>query len=401
MKTTKKTSITIIGGVYHEETLWPSWDHVYGSGGRAAAALSGYVDNVILKACYGHEISKRFAKNIELYKFKFEPEGRGQSISFDYIHSLSAPTIRPTPSGIRRQKDISVSAPAVLRFGMMETTAKVTADYCVYDPQSAFNPEPFGKNGSVAKHLAIVANRSEVLALANTQDFRKAARKLLSLGAEVVVVKSGIHGAYVFYQGKEVCVPAYKSNYVFTVGSGDVFAATFAAEWGVFKRSPIDAARAASQSVSIYVNNMSLPIPRATLHQRGKFLEVKPYKRKIYLAGPFFTLSQRWLIDESLRCLKELGLSVFSPVHDVGRGNAEDVVERDLAGLNDCDAVFAILDGLDSGTIFEVGYAKAKNIPVYGLAQTVSEEDIKMLTGSGCRIYEDFVTAVHHIAWKI
>ncbi|VBE96308.1 nucleoside 2-deoxyribosyltransferase [Burkholderia pseudomallei] len=62
--------------------------------------------------------------------------------------------------------------------------------------------------------------------------------------------------------------------------------------------------------------------------------------------------------------------------------------------------VFAILDGLDAGTIFEVGYARSKNIPVYALAQAVNDEDLKMVVGTDCKLFFDFVTALHHTAWK-
>jgi nucleoside 2-deoxyribosyltransferase len=96
----------------------------------------------------------------------------------------------------------------------------------------------------------------------------------------------------------------------------------------------------------------------------------------------------------------DLGLDVFSPVHEIGPGPAEVIAPADLAGLDDSDVVFAILDGLDSGTVFEVGYARAKEKPVYALAQTVSEEDLKMMVGSGCRVCDDFVTALHHLAWR-
>ncbi|MGZ3459902.1 MAG: nucleoside 2-deoxyribosyltransferase, partial [Archangium sp.] len=115
---------------------------------------------------------------------------------------------------------------------------------------------------------------------------------------------------------------------------------------------------------------------------------------------PFFTLGQRWLVDEAWRSLGELGLEVFSPVHDVGAGPADQVAPADLAALDACDAVFAILDGTDSGTLFEVGYARARGKPVYALAQTVADEDLKMVQGSNCRIFDDFVTALHHTAWR-
>jgi nucleoside 2-deoxyribosyltransferase len=62
--------------------------------------------------------------------------------------------------------------------------------------------------------------------------------------------------------------------------------------------------------------------------------------------------------------------------------------------------MFAIIDGIDSGTLFEVGYARARGLPVYALAQAVTPEDLKMVNGSGCLVFDDFVTAIHHTAWR-
>ena len=121
---------------------------------------------------------------------------------------------------------------------------------------------------------------------------------------------------------------------------------------------------------------------------------------EVYLASPFFTVGQRWLVDEARRGLADLGLKVFSPLHEIGPGPAHVVAPADIAALKKCDIVFAILDGLDSGTIFEVGYARALKKPVYALAQNVSTEDLKMIEGSGCRVYHDLVTALHHAAWR-
>lgn len=145
---------------------------------------------------------------------------------------------------------------------------------------------------------------------------------------------------------------------------------------------------------------MSLPVPLVETLRGMDLVEARVNGGKVYLASPFFTLGQRWLVDKSRRCLTELGLDVFSPVHDIGPGPAETVARADLAALDDCDVVFAVLDGLDSGTLFEVGYARAKSKPVFVLAQTVSEEDLKMVAGSDCFVFDDFVTALHHVAWR-
>ena len=45
-------------------------------------------------------------------------------------------------------------------------------------------------------------------------------------------------------------------------------------------------------------------------------------------------------------------------------GAGKDVAPLDLKGLDDCDRVLAILPGGDPGTIFEVGYAVCKKLPV-------------------------------------
>ncbi len=67
--------------------------------------------------------------------------------------------------------------------------------------------------------------------------------------------------------------------------------------------------------------------------------------------------------------------------------------------LETCDRVFAILDGLDAGTVFEVGYARKLGLPVIAYSETVSAEDCKMIAGSGCQIVNDFATAIYQTAW--
>jgi nucleoside 2-deoxyribosyltransferase len=394
------TAITVVGGVYHERCIWPDWDNLYGSGGRAAAALSGHVDQIRLRAYARPDTSVDFAPYAAMYGFTFDPVEADQTISFEYVHSLSTPVIRPAYGRIRQNPQINVSDDLVLRFGLLEGSAVVTADRCVYDPQSAFDPEPFGTNGSSASHLAIVANRGEVLAMSRTTDPIDGARALLSAGAEVVVIKSGPGGAFVVDGNDVVHVSAYQTKSVWTIGSGDVFAAIFAARWGAHRDSPLAAAELASKAVAAYVESMALPAPTLEMLRLDQRPEAKTMPGRVYLASPFFTIGERWLVDEAREGLRQLGLEVFSPVHDVGRGPAETVAPADLAALNECDRVLAILDGIDSGTVFEVGYARARSIPVYALAQAVPPEDLKMVIGSDCRVFDDFVTALHHTAWR-
>jgi sugar/nucleoside kinase (ribokinase family) len=394
------TSITIAGGVYHERCIWPMWDQLYGSAGRAAAALAGHVDTITLRSYARSDTGAAFQAYADSYGFTFDPIPADQTVSFEYVHSLSVPVIQPALPRIRRNAPFLVKADIVLRFGMLEGSAVVDADRCVYDPQSVFNAEPFAENGSHAIKLAIVANRGEVLTMGGGTDPIAAAKTLLRNGAEVVVVKSGVLGAYVVRNSDVTHIPAYRTDRVWTIGSGDVFAAMFAARWGCNRDEPENAALLASKAVALYVDTMSLPCPSILEINGGNFVEVNAVGGKVYLASPFFSLGQRWLVDEALRCLTELGLDVFSPVHEIGPGPADVIAPADIAGLNESDAVFAILDGNDTGTLFEVGHARATGTPVYALAQSVSEEDLKMVAGSGCRVFDDFVTALHHVAWR-
>jgi len=232
------SEIVVIGGVYHEQCIWPEWDQIFGSGGRAAAALVSHADIVTLHTYARADVDIRFQKAAFVYGFDLVTIGTPVAISFEYVHCMSTPVVRPPLARISIQEPINVSADVVLRFGMLEGSGKVNAKWCVYDPQSAFHPEPFWDNGSQAEHLAIVANRSEIVAMASEPDVTAAATALLALGAEVVVVKSGPAGAYVYTVGGAVThVPAYRSDTVWTIGSGDIFAAIFAAQWAV---SPAD-----------------------------------------------------------------------------------------------------------------------------------------------------------------
>ena len=393
------SALTVVGGLYRERCLWPEWNRLLGSGGRAAAALVGHVDDITFRTYASPTTTETFRPEAEIDDLHFHPEPVNQLVAFDYVHSLSTPAIAPPLGHIPTAEPIDTRAEVVLRFGMLEGTGRVEAERCVYDPQSAFAPQPFRKNDSRATTLAIVGNRQEIRELGRSDDFSHASARLLEDGAEVVVVKSGAQGARVFTAADTVHVPAYRSDIVWTLGSGDIFAAIFAARWGVHGDSAEGAARLASAAVAVYANDRELPIPPAE-SLPGDASPATAVASKVYLAGPFFTVSQRWLLEEVRHGLLSLGCHVFSPLHEIGPGPADEVAPADLAALERCDLVFAILDGLDSGTLFEVGYARAIKKPVYALAQDVPAEQLKMVEGSECRVYHDLVTALHHTVWR-
>lgn len=393
-------SMVVAGGLYREQCAWPAWDHLYGSGGRAAVALGGRPAAIELHTYASAQAAETFGPYANVYGVRLTAHAVDRTVAFEYVHSMSTPVIRPTPARIVHHEPFDVHSECVLRFGMMEGSARVEADICIYDPQSAFAPEDFSANGSKAGRLAIVGNAGEIRALGRSSDLFAAASALISSGVELVVAKGGPRGATLFVDGKAAAIPAFLSENVWTLGSGDVFAAAFAAGWAVEGLSAVDAARAASVAVSEYANTMSLPIRDIGKLAASVVQEVAAVGGDVYLAAPFFDMARLWLVDEARRCLSQSGLKVFSPLHDVGRGPASEVVEKDIEAIKKCDLVFALVDGLDAGTLFEVGYARALGKPVYALAQAVKSVDLKMLEGSGCFIHSDFVTAVHHAAWR-
>ena len=145
------TALIVAGGLYREQCMFPEWDRVFGSGGRAAAAVAGHVDAIALRTYASGAVVEQYRPEVESDGVEIRHAEVKQEISFKYVHSMSTPTISPVLSQMETHGPIELKAECVLRFGMLEGTAQVTAERCVYDPQSAFQPEPFVENGSRAR----------------------------------------------------------------------------------------------------------------------------------------------------------------------------------------------------------------------------------------------------------
>lgn len=385
--------------------MHPRWNQYFGSGGRAAAALAalgipvtlhGYADAPALAAIE----SMAASGHIELAL-----TGVSESPGFYYIHGLSVPVIEGLSTS---HPSIRVDAERVLRFGMIEGDGIVRARRAVYDPQDARNPRPFHENGSTADELALVLNRREASLLLGewSPDVAQMARDLAEQHrAKIVVIKRGPMGALVFDHGRIGEIPAYGTERVWKIGSGDQFAAQFAAGWMHLGLNPNDAADRASRATAFYCEHRgSFPSEELlTAFQPSPLVVGERWRRgeraTVYLAGPFFNLAQLWLVEQARMALLEMGLKVFSPYHDVGRGSADDVVDLDLKGIRDSDLMLAMGDGLDAGTIYEIGYARALGRPVVMYSECETIEDRKMMQGSDCILTDDFVSAIYRTVW--
>lgn len=134
----------------------------------------------------------------------------------------------------------------------------------------------------------------------------------------------------------------------------------------------------------------------------------KPYvpggdlqQKQIYLAAPIFSLSDLILIDKIRDVFLDMGLKVFSPYHDIGLGSDDEIAMKDLMGLQDSDVIFGLLDGLDSGTLIELGFAMAKNKKIIGYHRTNSAGSMLMLQPADIQVYDHLTTAIYHTLWSL
>lgn len=393
----------IVGGTYKEiVTLCPESEVIYGSGVRAVDTILQLDKDISINfytCCRSFErkIQLRYAsfKNLKFHITQSE------DVTFYYLHPFNLSCIRPRPDYfIHDRKFLEIKGEDVLVFGMLEADFHINAKRVVYDPQNSVRPVLFSNTGSQAESLGYILNAHEASAITGSDEMDDQARFLFEREkCKFVVIKNGAKGAYVYDQNVDTRynIPVYVTPKVSCIGSGDVFSATFAYYW--FKGHSVkEAAQYASKAVACYAASGSTENLFDKI-EHFSYSELIPQRKgQIYLAGPFFSLSQHWLISEFYNALHQENVNIFSPLHHVGFGGDE-TAKADLDGLNRSDVILAIADGLDAGTMFEVGYAVKKGIPVVVFNSCEHGNDLQMLSGTGCDIVNDFATAVYKSIW--
>ena len=103
-----------------------------------------------------------------------------------------------------------------------------------------------------------------------------------------------------------------------------------------------------------------------------------------------------------IRAVPHVRLARGVGLHELSKASDGDLEPpADLFGLEQSGVVIALLDGLDPGTVFEVGYARAKGIPVVVVAESVNPELLTMIIGSGCEVTTDLSTGIYAVCWHL
>ncbi|PPD01828.1 MAG: nucleoside 2-deoxyribosyltransferase [Hyphomicrobium sp.] len=389
----------VVGGVYSEYCYDPHWHQIFGSGGRGAAALKVLgVPKVELHSCLPNNGERTVAASLNSYGMELHNIRSSPINEFRYTHPLSEPQWNKKPGPLECIG--SICDDCIVAYGMVEGYVTLSGKTIIYDPQAEDAETPLDKIIISSERLALVLNEREVIRMGDSENYVNAAQRLLNnSGAQVIIVKRGPYGCSVIENGNIATIPVYQSSKIFKIGTGDIFTAAFAYYWSQKNFKASEAADAASRCVSAYAETQSIDaIVEQNVNNRKPILVKR--KPKVYLAGPFFSLSQRFLIEEAKRALESLSADVFSPLHEVGlEDTPQEIATADLRGLDQCTAILALITDLDVGTIFEIGYATAKDIPVVAYSEGVKDEHLTMLMGSGCVCSSDFCSAIYQSIW--
>ena len=316
------SKVSIIGGTYRETCYWPTWNVVFGSGWRAVRVFRTLCPDAIIS--YYSAGDEEIQKMVKIYAGSepLEPHitPSSSSVSFYYDYPLSQPVIQGVKGDIF---SIVANGTYVIGFGMMEATAQIEGEWVVYDPQSPSHPLSYRGQGGKAEHLALIMNEAESRLLTGESDLKRIRESLFRKEqCESLVIKRGAKGAVVF-QSKDdegMTIPAFKTPHVWPIGSGDVFTTVFAYFW-FNGMPPEESALKASQAAATYCDTTAYEDISRILNEDGAYAPIAPQKQgMVYLAGPFFTLSEKLFVAECRTLLAAMGVKVFSPYHDIGEG---------------------------------------------------------------------------------
>jgi len=97
----------------------------------------------------------------------------------------------------------------------------------------------------------------------------------------------------------------------------------------------------------------------------------------IYLAAPFFNEKQLAFVESIENVLISAKLDFYSPrsegvlssqTQEEKMKNKRAIYDKNIENLDKCDLMVAVIDGRDTGTIWEMGYAIGKGVTVISIS---------------------------------
>ena len=229
---------------------------------------------------------------------------------------------------------------------------------------------------------------------------------LRSFSPECVLLKENRGGSRLFDLESNTVdeIPALLGETVNSVGVGDVYSAVFVslikvnkqdASWKAARAAtcyaqttfPDDFKRDVGRSLTLSLDQMrGLGGTFVPWHDRPKF--------QIYFAAPDFTYVERTFIDQALEALAYHNFKVRRPVfengelkNDSGADEMRMMFAADITLLKDCELVFALPLTRDPGTLVEMGWAMAADVPV--ITYDPLKENMNTMVVAGSKTYSD------------
>lgn len=105
---------------------------------------------------------------------------------------------------------------------------------------------------------------------------------------------------------------------------------------------------------------------------------------EVYIAGGWFSPEQEKALDELEGFIKKHFKQYFSPrEHNNSKGQKlEDIFQKNIQALDNADIIIASTIGKDMGTLWECGYAYARELQVIYYAPGIEKVNL-MLAKSG------------------
>lgn len=109
----------------------------------------------------------------------------------------------------------------------------------------------------------------------------------------------------------------------------------------------------------------------------------------VYLAAPWFNESQYVIHTNVTKLIRQHTTGILSPKEifdcppDADQRTREQTFRGNLMAIQEAKFVIAITNGKDMGTIWEMGYAYARGIPVVGFALNL-QGSFNLMLAQGC-----------------